>query len=100
MIQLIAVRDIVSCIWCAPAKAGDAVWVRDGKAARHLIEHGFCKLPEAPAEVHVQPEEPADPKFFAGAKPGRSIASASSKRHGSGALSSVSAAVLVSPQRL
>jgi len=46
MIQLIVVSRIDSCIWCAPAKVGAVVWVNTQEAARHLIEHGFCKLPE------------------------------------------------------
>ncbi|MDZ4253990.1 MAG: hypothetical protein U1A72_15580 [Sulfuritalea sp.] len=104
MIQLIAALDIGSCIWCPPTKSGDAVWVRDEHAARHLIEHGFCKLPDGPAEAplasEVKPAGPAFRKHSAGAVHGRSIASASLKGLGSGRLSSASAAALVSPQRL
>jgi hypothetical protein len=101
MIQLIAITRITSCMWFPPARTGDVVWVPDERAARHLIERGFCKLPEVQEEPkaeekaqEVKKNRCADPI----ARP--SIVSPSSSGYGKARPWLVSAAVPVSPQRI
>ena len=56
-IQLRVIRDISSCIYCAPAKAGTLVWVTSEEAARHLIESGLCEWLNGSATRVVGPSE-------------------------------------------
>ena len=112
-VQLVVVQDRTTSIWLeGRPKAGDVVWVSEA-AARHLLEHGICRMhepdeakPAGPAEVEAagpgesKPAGPSHRKSAGEAPDGRSTASPSSSEPGREPLSSASAAALVLPHRL
>ena len=99
MFQLVMIEDLESSIFLEPKrKKGDVVWVRDMLAARHLIENGFCKWPEAGPQ-HKPEFEPSEKKFVGDLTAGPSTDSPSSIESGKDAPQSASAEVLVAPQR-
>ena len=102
MIQL---RALIDCetIWTPRLRRGEPVWVKDMKAARHLIENGICEYIAPLIEKAVEPvatKEPAPVKYSAGQKPGRSTGLRSSSASGPAKPWSAWGAALVSPLRI
>ena len=98
--QLVVVKKLTSSPWTEPNRnPGDIVWVNTEEAARHLIENGLCEWPKS-APREVKPMEPSERKSSGDRTGGPLTDSPSSSERGPEKLSSASAAVLVSPERL
>ncbi len=101
MIQLIVAQRLTSSMYFeANRKPGDVVWVNTEAIARDLIESGLCRLPVAPPEPPIVPNEAPAPRKSYGEAGHRSIASPSSSERGRARLSSSSAAALLSAHRI
>ena len=107
-VQLEVIQKIDSCIWTEGGlRPGDVVWVSE-EAGRHLLENNLCRWPkDRPTRIQdigpteTKPFGPSEKKTFAtGRQDGRLTDSHLSKEHGTEKPASVSAAALVSPQRI